>query len=148
MTGPWDRDLDADLDALSRSNVATLVTLMEEDEMSGVGVSMGNLREAAKQRDIQWHWMPIRDVSIPDRAFEDAWRSLGPALRKQLRSGSRIVVHCRGGLGRSGTVAARLLVEMGMDHASAIKSVRAARPGAIETRQQEGYVRQCQQVDL
>lgn len=51
-----------------------------------------------------------------------------------------MVVHCRGGLGRAGTVGARLLVELGVTPAEAIQRVRQARPGAIETRQQERYV--------
>jgi ADP-ribosyl-[dinitrogen reductase] hydrolase len=43
---------------------------------------------------------------------------------------------CRGGLGRAGTIAARLLVELGMDPATAIASVHAVRPRAIETSNQ------------
>jgi hypothetical protein len=35
---------------------------------------------------------------------------------------------------------ARLLVELGMEPTKAIASVRAARPGAIETRDQEKFV--------
>ena len=50
------------------------------------------------------------------------------------------MVHCRGGLGRAGTIAARLLVECGWPAAKAIAAVREVRPGAIETRAQEKYV--------
>jgi ADP-ribosyl-[dinitrogen reductase] hydrolase len=49
-------------------------------------------------------------------------------------------VHCRGGLGRAGTVAARLLAELGMAPADAISRVRAVRPGAIQTQAQREYV--------
>ena len=48
--------------------------------------------------------------------------------------------HCKGGLGRAGMVAARLLVESGYTPEDAIERVRAARPGAIETQAQERYV--------
>ena len=51
-----------------------------------------------------------------------------------------MLVHCRGGLGRAGTIAARLLIELGIEPATAIERVRAVRPGAIETRAQEEYV--------
>ena len=57
-----------------------------------------------------------------------------------LRSGRDVLVHCRGGLGRAGTIAARLLIELGMEPATAIRQVRAVRPGAIETLEQEKYV--------
>jgi hypothetical protein len=43
-------------------------------------------------------------------------------------------------LGRAGMIAARLLAELGIEPATAIRRVRAVRPGAIETRQQEKYV--------
>jgi protein-tyrosine phosphatase len=51
------------------------------------------------------------------------------------------VIHCRGGLGRSGTVAAACLVALGHGPAEAIERVRAARPGAVESRSQEEWVR-------
>ena len=51
------------------------------------------------------------------------------------------MVHCRGGRGRSGLVAARLLVELGIGNEAAIKAVRAAQPLAIETPPQEAHVR-------
>lgn len=48
--------------------------------------------------------------------------------------------NCQGGLGRSGMIGARLLIELGMEPATAIGCKRAARLGAIETRKQEKYV--------
>ena len=44
-------------------------------------------------------------------------------------------------LGRGGTIAARLLVELGVKPDKAIADVRTARPGAIETPGQERFVR-------
>ena len=64
----------------------------------------------------------------------------GPALRARLAAGERVLVHCKGGLGRTGLVAARLLVEFGVAPADAVARVRAARPGAIETERQLAYV--------
>ena len=62
-------------------------------------------------------------------------------LRQRLDEGENIVVHCRGGLGRAGMISAHLLVESGVEPNAAMDRVRAARPGAIETPQQEGRVR-------
>jgi protein-tyrosine phosphatase len=79
-------------------------------------------------------------VSIPDARFEQAWDVAGEELRSILRRGSDVLVHCRGGLGRAGTIAARLLVELGVEPAAAIANVRAVRPGTIETSDQEKFV--------
>ena len=55
------------------------------------------------------------------------------ALLARLRDGESIVLHCKGGLGRTGMVAARLLVELGCMPEEAIVAVRQARSGTIET---------------
>jgi ADP-ribosyl-[dinitrogen reductase] hydrolase len=89
---------------------------------------------------IEWHHLPIRDVDVPDDEFEDQWKTSGPRLRSLLLEGKKVVIHCLGGLGRTGTIAARLLVEFGASPAEAIKAVRTARPGAIETTEQQEYV--------
>ena len=80
---------------------------------------------------------------IQERRFEEEWETAGKELRQILTEGGRIVLHCRGGLGRTGTIAARLLVEFGIDTRAAIAAVRRVRPGAIQTREQEEYVRGC-----
>ena len=58
-----------------------------------------------------------------------------------LRNGEDVLVHCKGGLGRAGMMAARLLVELGMEPEAAIQAVRHARKGAIETPAQLALVR-------
>ena len=47
---------------------------------------------------------------------------------------------CRSGLGRTGTIATRLLVGFGITPREAIAKVRQARLGAIQTLEQEKYV--------
>jgi ADP-ribosyl-[dinitrogen reductase] hydrolase len=80
-------------------------------------------------------------------SFEARWQTAGADLRWILRRGGSVLAHCRGGLGRAGTIAARLLVEFGTEPEAAIKAVRDARsPDAIETAEQEAYVRQCRRA--
>jgi len=140
--GGWYRDLGIDLDAIRDWGAATIVTLIEDHEFELLGVS--ELGDEVRHRSMQWLHLPIRDVSVPDAGFESEWRVAGEALRSQLRHGFDVLVHCRGGLGRAGMIAARLLVELGLEPSSAIASVRRARPGAIETSEQERYVREQQ----
>ncbi len=89
----------------------------------------GTVRDA----HMTWHHLHIADVSTPSAAFEVAWNGAGVQLRDVLRPGSNVVVHCKGGLGRAGTIASRLLIELGTDPETAGTKVRQARPGAIET---------------
>jgi protein-tyrosine phosphatase len=54
---------------------------------------------------MEWRHLPIRDVDVPDQRFEAAWALIGPELHDRLAAGDRILIHCRGGLGRTGLVA-------------------------------------------
>lgn len=144
MTGGWDRDLGLDLDAVRQFGAAAVVTLIEQHEIEALQVDA--IREEVLRRHMQWLHLPIRDVSVPGPEFEQAWNAHGPGLRAIIRDGFDVVVHCKGGLGRAGTIAARLLVELGTEPAQAIRQVRAVRPGAIETAAQEAYVRSLRPV--
>ncbi|MGH7122294.1 MAG: cyclin-dependent kinase inhibitor 3 family protein [Gemmataceae bacterium] len=138
MTGYWDRDLAIDLDAIRDWGAAAVITLLEPKEILLLQVE--RLGEEVCRRGMLWFHLPIADVSKPDEGFERNWVPAGDALRTLLRSGRDVLVHCRGGLGRAGTIAARLLIELGMEPATAVDRVRAVRPGAIETLEQKQYV--------
>ena len=141
VTGPWDRDLTLDLDAMAAFGATTVVTLMETDELKSAATPVALLRGEVEKRGWTWlHW-PISDFAAPGPEFEVAWKVEAPVVVKTLAAGGRVVVHCRGGRGRSGLVAARLLIEMGIDSLEAIKAVREAQPLAIETPPQEAHVR-------
>ena len=40
-----------------------------------------------KRAGLVWHHLPIRDLGVPDAAFEDAWRVTGPQLCDELEAG-------------------------------------------------------------
>jgi ADP-ribosyl-[dinitrogen reductase] hydrolase len=138
MSGYWDRDLDLDLDAIRDWGAAAVVTLLEAREFSLLRVE--RLGEEVTRRNMLWFHLPIVDGSTPDEQFERRWESAGDELRSILRGGGDVLVHCRGGLGRAGTIGTRLLIELGMEPMLAIERVRSARPGAIETLEQKKYV--------
>ncbi|MDE0127019.1 MAG: ADP-ribosylglycohydrolase family protein [Bryobacterales bacterium] len=144
MTGPWDRDLDLDLDVVQRWGATAVISLITDPEFDRLRVR--GLSKAVQDRHMEWWHLPIRDVSPPGSEFEDGWKAAGEAIRDRLRMGFDVLVHCKGGLGRAGTVAARLLVELGEDSHDAIRKVRVARSGAIETWDQEHHIERCKPV--
>ena len=142
MTGPWARDLDADLDAIERWGATAVVGLITDAELDLLSVR--DLPRAVRDRHMEWWHVPIPDGQPPGPEFEDAWAVAGEAVRDRLSLGFDVLVHCRGGLGRAGTVAARLLVELGASPDEAIRRVREARsPCAIETTSQKAHVARC-----
>lgn len=143
MSGAWARNLDVDLDEIQRWGATAVVTLIEDHEFHLLKVR--DLPDRVRDRHMEWWHLPIEDgKSPPARDFEQEWAVDGDALRDRLRLGFDVLVHCRGGLGRAGTIAARLLVELGEHPDAAIRRVRDARSRyAIEPEFQEPHVRQC-----
>jgi ADP-ribosyl-[dinitrogen reductase] hydrolase len=144
--GYHDRDLDIDLDVVAAWGAAAVVTLIEETELQELEI--WDLEKEVRRRFMEWHHLPIRDVSVPDAAFERSWIVDAARLQALLDAGANVLIHCRGGLGRAGMVAARLLVERGVEPDAAMREVRAVRPGAIETPDQEHWVRQGSKVEV
>lgn len=140
----WNRDLAQDLQFIRDWGATTVVTLIEDHEFQMLSVQ--TLERDVRALGMDWLHLPILDVSIPDHRFEGAWVLEGPKLHKRLDCGERILIHCRGGLGRTGLVAACILVERGCDPQDAIRRIRAVRPHAIETSAQERYVLACKSL--
>ncbi|MBT4520070.1 MAG: ADP-ribosyl-(dinitrogen reductase) hydrolase [Halieaceae bacterium] len=137
-TGDWDRDLQTDLEAIKAWGADLIINLIEDHEMAQLQVEN---TAALLPPKIEYLRLPISDFSIPGENWEISWDRLSLPVAERLRRGASIVVHCKGGLGRAGLCAARLLVELGCAPSDAIQRIRAERPGALETPEQEGYIK-------
>ena len=143
---PWARNVALDFELIRAWGASAVVTLLETDEMSDLSVD-GRFEPAARAIGADWYHLPIRDGGVPSAAFEQRWLWAGLRLRQLLRAGRRVVIHCKGGQGRAGTLAARLLAELGVPAADALTRVRARRDGAIENARQERHVLDTQPIN-
>ncbi|MEX6508779.1 hypothetical protein [Jiella sp. M17.18] len=132
-------DLSGDLAVVADWRPSLVVSLTERAEMEAVGCGMLGGRLASL--GIAWAHLPIRDFEVPAGATEAAWPDLAVRLHTLLDAGGRVLLHCRGGLGRSGMIALRLLIERGEEPAPALSRLRAVRPGAVETGEQMDWAR-------
>jgi protein-tyrosine phosphatase len=135
----WARDLRADLKRLREEyGTRMLVSLMEDHEYRRFGVA--ELLERDSIEDVEIERFPIRDVDVPEEAEE--FERLTSRMIRRLRRGENVVVHCRAGLGRSGTVAACVLVALDEHSAQeAVAAVRRVRKRALQTPGQVEFVR-------
>ncbi|WP_422138034.1 cyclin-dependent kinase inhibitor 3 family protein [Endozoicomonas sp. ALC020] len=135
----WNRDLATDITTIKKWGAVLVISLIEEHEFHMLGI--GELEDEVNKAGMQWLHLPIKDFSIPDARFEQHWQQSVNTIYRCLDQGKKVLVHCRGGLGRTGLLVARLLMAYGASSDEAISNVRKARIGAIETREQEDYVR-------
>jgi len=137
MSGEWRRDLRADLRRLrSEYRVDVIVSLVEDAELTELGIA--DLVVAARDVGIEVVRYPIPDVSVPTSLSDT--QAVVRLVLERLRAGKIVVTHCKGGLGRTGLITACVLVALGADPKTAIRDVRLARNGAIETAEQERFV--------
>ncbi|MCA0918813.1 hypothetical protein [Pseudooceanicola nanhaiensis] len=130
--------LAATLDHPTMADCALLVVLVEETEMPAG--AFDGLREAAAARGLPLEHLPIRDYGVPGAAFDQDWQRIAPAVAELLAAGQTLGVSCHYGAGRSGTIAAGLLIERGMSLGEAILAVREQFPDSIETEGQMAWL--------
>ncbi len=126
-------------DFLDSNRYRSLVSLVEVHEFDQF-ISYPKFEEKIGKRNFSWFFHPLKDMTAPDEIFRERFFETQSHLLENLRSGKKIAIHCKGGLGRSGTIAAFLLRHLGFSAEKSIELVRKSRPGAIETEEQEIFI--------
>ncbi len=120
-----------------RAGVNTVVSLLTRDEEQDLELDRES-REALSA-GMEFLALPVPDRQIP--MSENAVTTVVTKLDAELSVGKNVVIHCRQGIGRSGLLAACLLIVRGWDPEAAVLALSAARGVAIpETREQRNWI--------
>lgn len=124
-------DYAGDVAMLIASQPALVVSMTGAEELAALGA--GGLGTDLAAAGIARMVLPVRDFGAPGTEDGHGWANISDAAHAALDAGKSVVVHCRGGCGRSGMAALRLLVERGEAHEAGLARLRAVRPCAVET---------------
>ena len=132
-----ERDLAVDLQRLRDDHrVDALLLLLDDAEMDAL--RLADLPGAAGDAGIDLLRYPIVDFGVPEDPL--TFGEVLDDVLARVREGERIVIACRGGFGRTGTVTGCLLRQADVAPEEAVALVRQTRPGAIEREAQQSFV--------
>lgn len=120
-----------DLAQLRREGFKVLVSLLREEEQATNYDVVG-----ATEMGFRRHNLPVKDFNPP--TVEQLMDFIG--IIEELAEGTKIIIHCQAGIGRTGTFAAAYCIAKGMTIEEAIAFVRKARWHAIQTSEQEAIL--------
>lgn len=120
-------DIDHDLASLRVVGVTSLITLTRRD---------------LPQDSLRRHGLRNLHLPIYDRDAPAPWqmRMLARRMTTMLERGEVLAVHCRAGIGRTGTILAGWLIAEGLTAGAALDRIRRIDPAFVQTDEQEEFL--------
>ncbi len=128
--GTKDTSVEDAVATLKDAGAQALITLMPDDELAKFAAE--SLPGACAASGIQWFHLPVEDDHAPDERFATAFATQKQILLSLLEQQGTLAIHCRGGSGRTGFMAAILLLESGMDRDEVVRQVQGLRRHALK----------------
>ena len=124
-----------DLQIIKKQKVKIVVSLLPDKEKNKLGLD----DFIWSKEEVEYIQFPINDFSVPPKKKFNELKKLISFIKENLMLSKHVLIHCNGGKGRSGMIAA--LVLKAMKEKDPIKKVREKVIGSIETEEQEIFVK-------
>lgn len=125
------------LETLQQAGASAVLTLLPASELAQLQVN--DLGHCCARLGLAWFHCPIGDDQAPAHEFFTAWQQQRTAIMALLDRGQTLAIHCKMGSGRTGLIAAQILIERGVSAADAYQQVKALRPHAITAPSHQQY---------
>ena len=130
VSGEWIED---EFSGISNWGIDRIVSLLEMHEAFEVG--LGNEKQLAEQYGMEFVHYPIPDRGLPDSTQD--YLAFTKHLYHEAAGGLNTVIHCRAGIGRTGIVAAGVLLHCGFEPQDAIEHISKRRGVAVPDTQEQ-----------
>ena len=132
--GDW---LEDDVANWKKAGVGAVLSLLTPEEQN-------ELELQNEAREVQGQGLRFSSFPIPDLQVPRSEAKLAETLKNvtaNLSAGKNVLIHCRQGIGRTGIIAACLLIQSGMSPGAAVELVSAARGMVVpETAEQREWI--------
>ncbi len=129
--------------AMAQSGVNRVVCLLECDEAQQLGLVDEQLE--TEQAGMEFVSYPIQDMSLPVSVHD--YLNFTKRLVDEAEDGIHTVVHCRAGIGRTGMIAAGMLLHCGYNALNALEHISTKRGVNVpDTKAQTQWVIECEVV--
>ena len=118
-----DPEAPASVANIARLGIRQIVSLLEPTEARNLGLEAERLE--VKACEMGFMSFPIPDMGLP--ASVEDFTQITQMLFRQVNAGINTLVHCRAGIGRSGLLAAGVLLHTGMNAEEAFAYVSRMR---------------------
>ena len=137
VAGEW---LDESMAAIAQSGISQIVSFLERSESWELGLDKE--AELAERHGMEFVSYPIPDRGLP--ASMTDYLALTKRLYHHAAGGEHIVIHCRAGIGRTGMVAAGVLLHCGFEPDEALEHISLKRGVTVpDTDEQIEWLSTC-----
>lgn len=131
----YNRDIIKDLERIKENKVDVIICLLEWSELERLYILSYPIK--AQEFGFNFFHLPIKDLGTADPRELDV---IVPLIIGFLLESKHILIHCKSGYGRAGTITACCLTHFGFEPCEAISIVRSKRPRSVQTSSQEDSV--------
>jgi len=131
--------LEEDIINFYNQKVTVLVSLLTREESFDLGLQKE--KQLCEKYAIDFISFPIIDRSVPTEKQTIQIRELANKLVEEINQNEKIIVHCRGGIGRAGMICSAILIEQKFSNQEAIEKISKTRGLKIpDTEEQKEWI--------
>ena len=126
------------LKSFKEAGAQAVITMMTMDEL--IENQADAIPSLCAELGMDWYHLPVEDGCAPDAPFAQAFALHKTTLLNAVNAGSTMVIHCHGGSGRTGLMAAILVLESGYEAADVKARIQRIRPKSLTSPVQVNYL--------
>ena len=141
----FDRNLAEDVKYIKENHgISTIICLLNKFELRTIGINLEDYKKYCETNKINLIIYPIVEMGVPEEDFGIFHNGIIKKIIEELSLEHNVLIHCRGGIGRAGTIACCLILFLKMKESviEAVRHLRTVRDKrCVESRKQYDFIK-------